>query len=630
MAASPIAILQETNRQEAADDGNFYKKLLYYFELRVPPEIAFRGATTSFVFPLVLGLDSYSISEPFTVEKTPTQGGGLYVEENGIVMRTITLKGHTGFKPRPLPPEANGPNALGVLAPDKRSFGRVIPTFALTPLSGQRHFQYLQDAVFRLYADLKKDASTSRGTQLLFHNPKDKEQWLVVPEKFVGNRTAGKRVLYEYDIELTAVAKGDGRNVTFSEDQSLFDTIKDGIAEVKAAVDGMSGFVNDVTETVGEVTLLVKDAGKVLDGVTALVTAANDFVSGVTDLIEAPLALVNSVAEGAETVADTLVNVVSDVRNIPVAYSNSWLRLEESIHRLGQFPNFFETDAQRSLRGIRERQQISQATSDRAAVTAAPATIDTFGDLGSAPLPGTANRALATRTAGRGVNSYSAMRTHRIAEGDTLVGLASALLGDARLWQEIAILNGLKPPYIDAVGGVNLGGPDNPLPGVLGIGDAISIPNFSRAPSALPVLPVLGVSQEEDPAVQFLGRDFLLQEEGGLFDWVVDTDHGSTDFKTVEGIPNLGQGLTLRLSIERGHNPLYRFVGIDRVIGLNDTAVDRETSRFRVIEAITDDPRVSNVRRIDFEPEGDNLRVESDVEIRGFGQGVNVKAIGAV
>ncbi len=627
--ASPIKVLQERARQLSADDANFVKKMLYFFELRVPSEIGL-GPVTSFVFPLVLGPNSYSISEPFTVEKTPTQGGGLYVEENGIILRTIRLKGHTGFKPRKLPPEANAPNALKVLTPDQRSFGRVLPAFVLLPISGQKHFQYLQDSVFRTYGDLKKDASTSRGTQLLFHNPRDLEQWIVVPEKFEGNRTSDKRILYEYDIELTAVAKGDGAAVTFSEDQSMLDKIKDGIREVKAAVDGITGFINDVIQTVEEIKRRVKDVDKVLDSVNTLVTAANDFVTGVTDLIEAPLALVNSVTEGVEGITNTLVNTVDPVKNIPIAYTNTWANLEVAVNRLGQFPNFFETDAQRTLRKIRDRQQITKETADRAAASDPPETIEGFSNanLGTAPLPGTADRAKAIRTAGRGLNTYSAARARLIAEGDTLASLASAFLGDARLWQDIALLNGLKPPYIDSIGGVNLGAPDNPLPGVLGLGKEILIPNFGRAPSALPVLPVLGVSQEEEFAVQLLGRDFLLKENDKLFDWVVDADHGSVDFKIIAGVPNLAQGLTTRLSIERGHNPLYRFVGISRIVGLNNADVDQETARFRVIEAITNDPRVSSVRRISFEPVADRLAVDADVEIRGFGQGVNVRAIG--
>ncbi len=92
MAASPIAILRENTRREAQDDSNFVKKLLYFFELRVPPEIAFEGAITSFIFPLVLGPHTYTKGEPFTVSKTPTQGGGLFVEENGIIMRPINIK----------------------------------------------------------------------------------------------------------------------------------------------------------------------------------------------------------------------------------------------------------------------------------------------------------------------------------------------------------------------------------------------------------------------------------------------------------------------------------------------------------------------------------------------------------
>ncbi len=88
------------------------------------------------------------------------------------------------------------------------------------------------------------------------------------------------------------------------------------------------------------------------------------------------------------------------------------------------------------------------------------------------------------------------------------------------------------------------------------------------------------------------------------------------------------QGLTVRLSIERGHNPLYRFIGFDRIIGLNNADVDSETARFRVIETLTNDPRIASVRRISFEAVADNLQIDADLEVRGFSQGVSVRAIG--
>ena len=157
--------IREAARQEATQDENFYKKIIYYFELQVPEEASQFDAAEVFLFPLALNPENYSMNEPFALEKTCTQGGGLYVEEDGIAGRTIQLRGSTGFKPRPL--KGFGTQALK-LKIENRSHGRRLLADVFSNLSGQRHFHYLQDVVFRTYSDLKRDPATSEGTNLIF------------------------------------------------------------------------------------------------------------------------------------------------------------------------------------------------------------------------------------------------------------------------------------------------------------------------------------------------------------------------------------------------------------------------------------------------------------------------------
>lgn len=646
MAPNARKARQEVDRQKSTGDTNFVKSMLYFFELRVDEKFNFRGAT-QFIFPLVVGLDSLSMEEPFTVEKTVTQGGGLYVEENGIVMRTIRLKGNTGFKPRRLASPrggskiAQGPNSLGVLSPEKRSFGRVLPTHVLREISGQRHFQYLQDSVFRIYGDLKNDAEKSEGTRLFFHNPKDQEAWLVIPEKFSLARAASKRVLYEYDIELTAVAKSDLENVSFiSEDQEMLDKVKDKIRVAKSFVDSATSTIEDLTATLNEITRTVSSAGSVVDDVNHLIGATTDFIEGganlakgvvgsVIDVIKAPAELVRNLSEQIDAVTGIIVNVVSEVKSIPSTYINTWRELGQAVERMGMVPELFETDAQRRASSTKLRQQGTRYLS-AAEAASPPETIEAFGKLGTAPLPGEVGRSNADFRAGLNVNKYTAAQEINVTQGDTLISLAKRYLGDARLWQDIARVNGLKAPFVDAMATTQLAGPSNPIPGILGVGDPILIPTFSRPPRSQPLLPVLGVKQDEGFEAQLLGTDYLLEEDDqGLFDWVIDTDGGSTDLKTVTGRDNLAQGLRTRVTIEKGSNILYRSLGLERVVGLGNIDVDRETARLRLSAAIEADPRVSTVRRIDFaDSVADALVADVDVEVRGFSNAITARAIG--
>ncbi len=641
MPVSPITIIREQARQAVTEDSSFLTKSTFFFELRVSPAVAFPSPVTQYIFPLILAPRSYRLTEPFTVEATPTQNGGLYVEENGIVQRQIMLQGNFGWRPKPL---ARNVTLTGLQIPvEKRSFSRHIPVAVLAAISGKRHFEYLQDSVFRAYADLKRDPETSPDVQLFFHNPHDQESWLVVPQKFELNREADKRVIYDYSIELLVVDRADAVDFSISEDKGILDTIKDGLRQAKAFVDMGTGFVNDVTSTLAEVEALIKDVGKVVSSVKTLANATTAFIEGVTDVIEAPISVIDSLTRSIEAVEGTLGALVElGNTDFNSAYVNSWRRMRAAADRLGMHPSLFETDSQRVLRDIRARQdRESQARRVISEGVTAPTSLATYGE-GTAPLPGEVQRNEAETGVGRNNNRYSSAKVIVIAHGDSMASLSAKHLGDARLWQDIALLNGMKPPFIDAQGGADLGSPANPIPGVFGAGTELLIPSFGRPPEQQPLLTVLGVRRDQPFEDQILGTDFLLvptNKRRDQFDWEIDVEHGSVDFKLVSGKDNLGQALTTRLTTEKGFNPLYQTVGLDRVIGLNLVAVDLETARFRVVAAITADPRIGSIRGLSFgssaDPDEatptrtpDALVIDIDVEVRGFTQGITVQAIG--
>jgi len=217
-------------------------------------------------------------------------------------------------------------------------------------------------------------------------------------------------------------------------------------------------------------------------------------------------------------------------------------------------------------------------------------------------------------------------------------------LGDARLWQDLAVVNGLKPPFINKQASFNLIKADEAvLPGVLGMGDKIIIPSTSKGPAQLPILPVLGVKPWESLEVQLLGRDIALElvpeaSHPGrpLYDIPIDVEGGSVDIKTVSGIPNLSQGLMLRLSTEKGTDILYSQLGLERVVGLNIAPLDLETTRLRISQAVGQDARIASVRSVVFEGIDndtvldpsvplDALIVDLTAEVRGFVENANVR-----
>jgi len=650
MPSSTIEYIREKARQRAQQDDKFLRRMLYFFELRLPYSLL-QIKTQSFLFPLVIPPESYSMDEPFSAEVTPTQGGGVYVEENGIVQRSIHLRGHTGFKPRPLKsydslPAGNIP-VPAILNPKQKSFSRVLPTSPVRQaISGQRHFQYLQDSVFRTYADLKRDPATSEETVMIFHNPKDDEHWIVIPQKFTLERESGQPFLYRYNIELLAVDTAEAKDADFSEDKNIFDKMKDTLRSMKRGVDLATGALHDLTAIQAEAKAYINNVSQIIDSVTTVLSAASDFINGVTDLIQTPLshltATVALIDEAAELVS-THKELGDTYSNFPEDYLQKLRQMADGLEQLGTIPSSWETPTEATLRKIRDQQDLRRmisSTRKSASLSRSITTLSEARALGTNLTAGDVMSADGTVSAGDRIRRYKSGRQVTINEGDTLVSLASRYLGDARLWQYIAIANGLKPPFIDnqanmplvssmsdgsQTSGSATGADEAAFDRVLGVGSKIVIPSNTVSSLDLPILPVLGARLEETTEEQFLGTDTELVGERNLsgsdrvlYDVPIDTELGSVDVKLVSGMQNLGQVILTRLRVEQGTDLLYQRFGTQRIVGLGMTAVNLENARFRVLESLASDPRLAGITDINFDYENDVFQVEMFVQVRGF------------
>lgn len=584
-------------------DSNFLKDLVYYFELKVPSFLVTGGST--FFFPLVMNPEGYTLSEPFSITKTEGQGGGLYVEENGIIYRMMSIKGHTGWKPRKFLGDI-GISAVRV-PETQRSFSRQILN-PIAEISGQKHFQFLQDAVFRTYGDLKRDPSTSENTHLYFHIPKEDEHWEVKPLEFRLEKTLNRKNLYPYTIDLLIVGPHKDPGKDFSEDKSWLDKIKDGIRMVQSGIDLVKSIIQDVVAYTKEIERTIKGIGAILSNIVSIIDIASDFINGVTEVIIAPAQFVSSVIDQLET---SIRAMVESARQFPDTIINSYRTMGDGLNRIRSFPQFFQSSTQTLLQSATKTQDFGKTSAAliAAASSTPPNSFQKLLALGTGNLPGDLGRARADLNLNRPLSNYQSAEEKIIQASDTLQSLSAKYLGDARLWRDIAVLNNLTHPFISKEG----------IPGTKKPGERILIPSTSIAPDARNITTGLGISPEASAEERLLQTDFMLERVDGpndLFDFAIDTEGGSVDVRTVSGVNNLSQALLSRLRTERGTDQLYKNVGIDRLVGSTIPSLGAEIIALRIAQAVKADPRITSIKSLDIEqPTPDSIIINLDAEV---------------
>jgi hypothetical protein len=620
---------RERRRQAITGDDRFFRQFLYMFEL-VQGGWRQTAARSSF-FPLMLAPQQYSISEPFTVALTPTLGGGLFVEETGVLARTIRISGTTGFRPRKL---QVSPGVHAHLA--ARNYPvRNVTQGVTSPLglSGQRQLQLLQDTIFRRYSDAKLNPETAERTQLHWHNAKDQQSWLVIPRSFAVSRTAARSTEYFYSIELLAVDRAEWYLETeAAHERGIFDprtvvskakSLRSKINAVRGAIAEIRGAINAVTDAVRNTINTVKSLGTIIDEALSVVSAVESFIEGVTDFIQMPFQMVSQLVSALDQITDALENAVIFLSaGIPAAVIQSMVDIRRGVEGL----SLFGEDFQRSLNSKLDQVSANArtlVTAEQAAAVPPPQTFTQVEAQGTGPGPGSA---LADQARGRTSvpPPPTTTRQYNIGQGDTIFTVAQRLLGDSSRYREIAALNGLRPPYISVAG----------VPGTLRPGEKISIPVDDAGSSAVGTLPIIvGATVDSPEHDRLFGRDFRLDQvevdsaaaaRDPTFDLVLTGDQ--QDFKLVSGLDNLKQGMRTRLTTERDTSALFPTLGYLPTVGGPRGLVSDEIMRLRLAEAVRADLRIAEVLGVELRsPTPDQLDVEMDAVVYGLDQKIRIE-----
>jgi hypothetical protein len=180
------------------------------------------------------------------------------------------------------------------------------------------------------------------------------------------------------------------------------------------------------------------------------------------------------------------------------------------------------------------------------------------------------------------------VRLAEVRYGDDLRRIALRELGTAAVWVDLAILNGLRPPYIVQT-------ESERVANVLVAGDPIKIPAAESY-----------VSADADPAAVF-GRDFKIQD-GKLV-----ADAG--DLAVASGLANFLQALAIRLQVvkrELGYHPEFGNFAPQLKGGKLGPAVGALAALYAK-SSLLEDPRVLDVPSCVATIEGAALRINAQV-----------------
>lgn len=572
--STSLNLLTEDTRQRRTGDSLYYRRLPPIFELRVPAKIT-QGLGTSFLFPLPIPPQMIRTEYPFAVEISPTLGGGLVVERSGVLQVEIRLQGTMGQRLKPY----RG-SQFGYIEVEDRQLSdrdvvkRTMPGYSL---SGHRFLMHLRDSIFGLYSDLVRDPEISEEVQLVLHLPKTDEHYVVEPRSFTIPQQAHRS--WEYEIVLTGIALAKALPEP-DEDSSILSKISNAIQTVRGAIRLARAVINDLNQIRAELEGFVRKITGAIDDLASVFEAAEEFVDGTTRAVstsrtrvESSIArLEDALAEEGDQIGDTTAHLLNEVL--------------DAAHEMLLHPEIFEPDPKQAVedafrRGLglfgRDRSGLLAASGNTPPATEADlAETDT---LASDLVRDDRARALPEE-----LRRYrSSFRTTLGAE-DTLQGLAAQHLGDARLWRHIALLNGLLDPYVSELG----------LPYTIAPGQEILIPSTETQSRQLANPAVLGVLPFDPADVRELGTDFLVSWDAtGREDWNLDAEGGLVDLAIARGVDCLAQGLRARVELEKGSDPMYRKLGLERVQSFGaGQDIEDEAWKLKISEALEADPRI--------------------------------------
>ena len=481
-----------------------------------------------------------SLSEPFATQLVPTQGGGVYAESQGSILRSLTLAGTTGYRP----------NISGQVS---NNLSNVIP-HSVGESTGFLNFLKLRN-VFRNYSDLKKDASQAYKTYMIWYNNKEQEAWFFEPSTFTTSRDASSPFTYNYAIGGTLIQKVNFSTVvnTIHPDPN---SIHFQVAMMRQAASMINGLVGQFVPAFGDniVGECLQAAGSylsLLDDIDQTVTNVRNTVGGVAGSL--PL-LFGALSTAGQTFMTKFDQVIGPNLEKTFGLEGTWSDYPEKYESvlfithavresLRAAANIVQPEALEELLSTFVREETNSVVPPSGWVHGRNYEID--------------------------LNDKSLIPYEATGDEYSLENISIITTGDAGAAEAIGQINGLEYPYVSATPGYQTG--NNSF---ISAGDIVYIPYPKEIVSGDINTKINMSKTTGNLNSQILGRDILLTKKTHGTTGVAEFNlaiNPNGDLATVVGRDNMMQAIDVKLNTERGELTPHPEFGIVPVIGHKGT-----------------------------------------------------------
>jgi hypothetical protein len=539
-----------------------------------------------------------NLSEPFATQIIPTQGGGVYTESQGVILRTLSITGTTGYRP-----------SLANVSPTSKD--GTIPWTPGEP-TGYLNFLKLRN-VFRNYSDLKRDQSLAYKVYMVWFNNREQEAWFFEPSAFTTSRDASSPFTYTYSISGTLIQK-----VNFS---SVVNTIHPDptsphfqIATMRRAASMLNGIMSLWFPDLGDDIV-----GDVMKSTRVLLQAVDDLDNTITNLATTGAGITQSVVLLVGTISTTVASLRTSLDKLqdnpvklwgPNANVEEWADNYSNQYKMFVDAAYAMDTLQKSVVKIAQPELLTQV----AALSSPASKGSSTGGANTAT--GKASLALGGASQAYLEDPGTAWTGVPVPDSDVdLSDLVESLVGDPAATAAVITYNDLDYPYITGTPAYQKGANK-----VLTKGDVLYLPFPKELVSGdintkiNPLKSSLSLYQE------VLGRDLKLTK----------STHGTTgvsefnlsispngDLDLIAGEDNIKQAIEIKLNVERGELTIHPEFGLIPVMGKKGTKVLNFDLYLSLNDTMLSDGRIKDLVDTRVKTTGDVVSVQTKVYVIG-------------